>query len=544
MNKDPNIAKQFIMYTNDAVEATFSDGTKIFLAPCATEYVVQQGNHTQGVMTTKHRTIFTTSTLLPRIRSILTFRNLYAQQPFLVPTLVDSDQCYQSTGTATHVRWSPNISLPMISDNDPSQTWSWTSLCGRARIDISQCRQIIYVTHPLQVSRILTKENNDTNIPTKYIHIFAPVRRCFSSQRLPEYLSKFVHKCFQLIEHLSNNHNSFHTDDNDDDGEWNFQLPLPLPSSSCPKAHRHRLHHEMMFESDIHILQTTIVTYRLEYEPYTSIEAFVLDENNQYLIDYVITADIHSSFYNYYSIKDKQCRLLTLSEHALPPQNEQIFQIIRFMSNMRQRILSMTRRVQERPCWLQEDVVLDANINDTIDQMKSFSFENESDSEENIYRQTSIVNIGYFKYFHDNHVEIKYSNGFVLSMTPEQVHTSQMNPHVDFQCRIIDKKKQKTIDVLDGISQPGCYEQYISAAIDWCVWVWNEKRMEDQRNLETNVQEELFRLKLFTNMMEIQEYQQSTVISTPVTNSIEYYSPDDIKQLLDRTAQFTRTESS
>lgn len=43
-----NMAKQFIMYSNDAVEATFADGTKIYLAPCATEYVVQQGTHTQG----------------------------------------------------------------------------------------------------------------------------------------------------------------------------------------------------------------------------------------------------------------------------------------------------------------------------------------------------------------------------------------------------------------------------------------------------------------------------------------------------------------
>lgn len=48
MDKGPNMAKQLIMYTNDAVEATFSDGTKIYLAPCATEYVVQQGHHTQG----------------------------------------------------------------------------------------------------------------------------------------------------------------------------------------------------------------------------------------------------------------------------------------------------------------------------------------------------------------------------------------------------------------------------------------------------------------------------------------------------------------
>ena len=42
------MVKQLIMYSNDAVEATFTDGSKIFLAPCATEYVVQQNNHAQG----------------------------------------------------------------------------------------------------------------------------------------------------------------------------------------------------------------------------------------------------------------------------------------------------------------------------------------------------------------------------------------------------------------------------------------------------------------------------------------------------------------
>jgi hypothetical protein len=61
----------------------------------------------------------------------------------------------------------------------------------------------------------------------------------------------------------------------------------------------------MMFEADIHILQTTTVTYRLEYENPISIEAFIIDENNQCLSDYIMTYDIQSSFYNYYSIKDK-----------------------------------------------------------------------------------------------------------------------------------------------------------------------------------------------------------------------------------------------
>lgn len=77
------------------------------------------------------------------------------------------------------------------------------------------------------------------------------------------------------------------------------------------------------------------------------------------------------------------------------------------------------------------------------------------------------------------------------------------------------------------------------------MWIWNEKRLEDERNLGNHIQEELFRLKLYRNMTEIKEYQQSTTASTPVTKtSVEYYSPDDIKQILERTAQFTKTNSS
>lgn len=48
MEKDLNRAKQMIMYSNDAVEASYLDGSKIFLSPCASEYVVQQGSHNQG----------------------------------------------------------------------------------------------------------------------------------------------------------------------------------------------------------------------------------------------------------------------------------------------------------------------------------------------------------------------------------------------------------------------------------------------------------------------------------------------------------------
>lgn len=44
-------------------------------------------------------------------------------------------------------------------------------------------------------------------------------------------------------------------------------------------------------------------------------------------------------------------------------------------------------------------------------------------------------------------------------MTPEQVQTCQNNPYIEFQCRLTDRKKQTIVDIFDGITQPGCYEQ-------------------------------------------------------------------------------------
>lgn len=61
--------------------------------------------------------------------------------------------------------------------------------------------------------------------------------------------------------------------------------------------------------------------------------------------------------------------MLTLSEHALPPHNERLVQIIRFLSNMRQRLLTMTRRLQEKPCWSLDESLVNENIDDTIEQL-------------------------------------------------------------------------------------------------------------------------------------------------------------------------------
>ena len=58
---------------------------------------------------------------------------------------------------------------------------------------------------------------------------------------------------------------------------------------------------------------------------------------------------------------------------------------------------------------------------------KSSSLEDEAVDDHNIFRQTSIIGVGHFKYFVDNHVQIKFSNNFILNMTPEQVHLCQVS---------------------------------------------------------------------------------------------------------------------
>lgn len=95
------------------------------------------------------------------------------------------------------------------------------------------------------------------------------------------------------------------------------------------------------------------------------------------------------------------------------------------------------------------------------------------------------------------------------------------------------------------LNQMTCFvsSRYIIAAIDWCKWVWNEELAEQQRDLAKKVQQELFRIKLYRNRMDIDQYQQSSMSNPtePIVKSPKYYSPDDIKDILQNTAKFTRS---
>ena len=97
---------------------------------------------------------------------------------------------------------------------------------------------------------------------------------------------------------------------------------------------------------------------------------------------------------------------------------------------MRERLLTMARRVQEKPCWLQEeehdDSIQSNPMLDSFHDETNRSSDLFDDETESIYRQTSVDDVGHFKSFLDNRVQIQFHNGFTLEMTGEQVEFCQV----------------------------------------------------------------------------------------------------------------------
>ncbi|CAF0837695.1 unnamed protein product [Didymodactylos carnosus] len=514
------IFKQLLMYVNDAIEATFVDGCKIYLSPCGTEYVFQNGNQANGLLNEKHRTIYTTSSLIDRIKPIIEFRNLFAEIPFLVAAFVDKSQCYHTTADPTHVRWSYS-NLPI----DNRTNYTWTSICGRAEILLPKCKQIVYVKHPIQVSRIPYKDDKDE--PTsKYINVFAPVQRLFKVDQCPIYLKSFITSFLEFIEQLeeAEEHHSVKRTlfDSDNDDKLCFELPKPL-STNCQRANQHRLY-DMMFESDIKILKTKQMTYRMCYDEPQSIEAIANGTS-----DYVVTTNIQTVFYNYYCMKANICQLLTISECSLPPQNEQLEHIISFMSTMRQRMLTMSKYVKETPCWEEQ------TMND-----KEMCISNKP-----IYKQIVVPKVGHFLYYEDNSVQIQYCSNHIVDIAADQVQLCQLN-HFDFRCRLTINNK--TIEIYNA-SNSGIYLKYISGAIEWCLWILEQKRFDRQRNLMSSIEQELFVLKHYSTMNELRDTNSSLNSSSllpPVSTTINdqystpMYTQKYVNDILQQTTRFTQ----
>lgn len=103
------------------------------------------------------------------------------------------------------------------------------------------------------------------------------------------------------------------------------------------------------------------------------------------------------------------------------------------MATMRQSLLTMARRVQEKPCWIiddeHEDSIHSNPMIDSLHDETNRSSDLFDDETESIYRQTSVDDVGNFKYFHDNRVQIEFHNGFTLDMTTEQVEFCQVEKY-------------------------------------------------------------------------------------------------------------------
>ena len=80
-----------VVFSDDATELSFSDGTKLELSPCGASFVCEKspssmprGQHPLGGgMTVQQRTEFTTSEFKEKVNQALEFRNRFAERPYL-----------------------------------------------------------------------------------------------------------------------------------------------------------------------------------------------------------------------------------------------------------------------------------------------------------------------------------------------------------------------------------------------------------------------------------------------------------------------------
>ena len=98
LNIDTECLARLEQYEDDSVEAWFTDGTKISMAACGGAFTRQAkpktgpdpfGRLTSGETSTLHQfTAYAARECRERVRALLAFRNLFAEQPFLPSSLL------------------------------------------------------------------------------------------------------------------------------------------------------------------------------------------------------------------------------------------------------------------------------------------------------------------------------------------------------------------------------------------------------------------------------------------------------------------------
>ncbi|CAH2296405.1 Hypothetical predicted protein [Pelobates cultripes] len=148
-----------IQLSDDSVEAGYEDGSRLWLAPCGTEFVIERSEDGAHPLRTperrKQRTEFVTSCCRDKVLQILTFRNTFSSRPFLPLSIVPKEKTVSLLSEISEVVW------PDSEDDDHCKTYvacledggvKVSSLDGNAHLYMSALQKEFTVEFLCQLS--------------------------------------------------------------------------------------------------------------------------------------------------------------------------------------------------------------------------------------------------------------------------------------------------------------------------------------------------------------------------------------------------------
>lgn len=104
-----------VLYTNDAVEVRYSDGSRLHVLPCGTAFSFhwpQDGAHpANGMEMIQQRCRFVTSTYRDLVLSAVDFRNRFAERPYVCEELMEKDQAVSLYARIDEIAWPKEVTL-------------------------------------------------------------------------------------------------------------------------------------------------------------------------------------------------------------------------------------------------------------------------------------------------------------------------------------------------------------------------------------------------------------------------------------------------
>uniref|UniRef100_W5L0K8 Zgc:153352 n=1 Tax=Astyanax mexicanus TaxID=7994 RepID=W5L0K8_ASTMX len=153
-----------VMYDDESLDVSLTDGSRLQVSPCGSEYLLEQApppHPLQERRRARHRTRFTISRHRDLLRDVLKFRNKYAAQPYLPEELIPKHLRQNLTSEVCEVAWPSADSSTLTRDSSGGVAVS--SVDGHAQLTLSGCGQEFTAEFTCRSSRDQNRNQNQNH---------------------------------------------------------------------------------------------------------------------------------------------------------------------------------------------------------------------------------------------------------------------------------------------------------------------------------------------------------------------------------------------